>query len=249
MAITSLVGGAEADFTKGVNTNKNLDKNAFLTLLVTQMQNQDPLNPTEDKEFLAQLAQFTSLEQLTNLNTSMDKMVEVTNRGQLFSAVSYIGKYVSAPGNTVKLEDTGTASTVYYATDAPTTGGHINIFDTDGNIVYTEVLQPKTSGTYTFEWNGKDSDGNKMPAGYYGVSIGLEDSDGKSVLATTAIDGKVSGVESIEGEYYLTLDDGRVMQFSSVTFVSNDKIKKDPVTTPESNSGNNSENNNSENNA
>ena len=225
MATTSMIGQAEVDFSSVPKLNKDMDKDAFLKLLVTQMQNQDPLSPTDDKEYMSQLAQFSSLEQLTNLNKGMTNMVASTNQGQLFSAVSYIGKHVSAPGDTIALGavvdgEVRAASTVHYGTSESVVGGQINVMDTDGNIVYSEVLGPKTAGNYTFTWNGKDSNGNAAPAGYYGVAVGLENAEGKAVIAQTALEGKVTGVETLNGKHYLALEDGRLLDLTTVTFVS-----------------------------
>lgn len=69
---------------------KELDKEAFLKLLIAQLSNQDPLNPMEDREFIAQMAQFSTLEQMTNMSKSLDKMVD----SDKYSAVSYVGKTV-----------------------------------------------------------------------------------------------------------------------------------------------------------
>ena len=79
--------------------NDVLGKDAFLKLLVTQLQNQDPLNPLDDKEFIAQLAQFSSLEQMTNISSGITSLTEKTAQQDMLSAVNYIGKEVTAEGS------------------------------------------------------------------------------------------------------------------------------------------------------
>src|SRR5690606_1261481 len=81
--------------------NDVLGKDAFLKLLVTQLQNQDPLNPLDDKEFIAQLAQFSSLEQMTNVSEGIAALTEKTAQQDMLSAVSYIGKEVTAEGSSM----------------------------------------------------------------------------------------------------------------------------------------------------
>ncbi|SHN54912.1 flagellar hook assembly protein FlgD [Desulfovibrio litoralis] len=232
MSTTNGITGASDDFSSALQSKgANLDKDAFLSLLVAQLQNQDPLNPAEDKEFISQLAQFSSLEQLTNLNKGMDGMLETTQQGQLYSAVNYIGKTVSAPGNTLTLKE-GKSSSIYYALGEGVAKGSINIFDVDGNLVYTEVLKSKTAGNYDYSWEGKDTNGNTLPDGYYSVAIGLEDADGKAVMAQTAIDGKVSGIEKFQGKSYLILEDGRQVALADVNFITDQIKKKDEAADP-----------------
>lgn len=93
-SITQALNQANNEFNSALSKQKgsNMDKDSFMLLLVTQFKYQDPLNPMEDKEFIAQLAQFSSLEQLMNLNTSMEGLTDATNNQQMINATSYIGK-------------------------------------------------------------------------------------------------------------------------------------------------------------
>ena len=95
--VNSILTQTQNEFNQAVSNNSTssdeLGKEQFLQLLVTQLQNQDPLNPMEDQEFIAQMAQFSSLKQLMNLNTSMKGLTDATNNQQMFSATNYIGKF------------------------------------------------------------------------------------------------------------------------------------------------------------
>ena len=90
--VNSILTQTQNEFNQAVSNNSTssdeLGKEQFLQLLVTQLQNQDPLNPMEDQEFIAQMAQFSSLEQLMNLNTSMEGLTDATNNQQMFSATN-----------------------------------------------------------------------------------------------------------------------------------------------------------------
>ena len=108
-SVASAINQANNEFNSvvGKQSGANLDKNAFMLLLVTQFKYQDPLNPMDDKEFVSQMAQFSSLEQLINLNTSMGSLTTATNNEQMINATSYIGKQVTVTGNSIgKVTDT-----------------------------------------------------------------------------------------------------------------------------------------------
>ena len=108
-SISSAITQANNEFNTVVgqqNSGANLDKNAFMLLLVTQFKYQDPLNPMDDKEFVSQMAQFSSLEQLINLNTSMTSLTTATNNEQMINATSYIGKEVTISGNSIGKAET-----------------------------------------------------------------------------------------------------------------------------------------------
>jgi len=219
MATSPVLGQAEQDFGNylGAKTkNDELDKQAFLNLLVAQLSHQDPLNPMDDKEFVAQLAQFTSLEQLTNINTGITSLNENAKQQQMAAAVSYIGKEVTASGYEVS-KASGTVSTVFFTPQAEVTSGYINIYDSEMNLVRTELMGAKQPGTYSYQWDGKDYQCNSVADGVYAVAMYGEGTDGKAVYITTQVTGTVNGVVNVDGEPYLSLADGRHLAFSNVT--------------------------------
>lgn len=215
-ASAGILGKAETEY-QGTKTagNPSLGKDAFLNLLVTQMKYQDPLNPTSDKEFLAQLAQFSSLEQLTNINASMDKLNTATTQQQMFSAVSFIGKEVKAKGDSLS-KSGDTVSTLYYSLPESATKVSINVMDDNGNFVRTVDLGAKAAGEQSFKWDGKDWNGKSQPDGVYRVGITTQKADGKSMLVDTTVTGLISGVSSENGKFLLTTKDGRQVYFTDV---------------------------------
>lgn len=204
----------------------NLDKNAFMLLLVTQFKYQDPLNPMDDKEFVSQMAQFSSLEQLMNLNTSMTSLTDATNNEQMINATSYIGKEVTVSGNSIgKVTDT-TAKTMSitkfrYAPNDDVASGTLTVRDADNNVVYSQDVGSKAAGTtYEFDWNGMTSAGTVAPDGVYTVNLSLLSAKGEAVLADQVVNAKVTGVVNNNSTVYLGLDGGQLMELSKVRQVT-----------------------------
>ena len=164
-SVSSAITQANNEFNAVVGKQKggaNLDKNAFMLLLVTQFKYQDPLNPMDDKEFVSQMAQFSSLEQLINLNTSMGSLTDASNNQQMINATSYIGKEVTVTGNSIGKITDATAKTTSitkfrYAPNDAVASGTITVRDAENNVIYTETVAPKAAGTtYEFNWSGKN---------------------------------------------------------------------------------------------
>ena len=193
----------------------SLDQDAFLSILVAQLTHQDPLNPMEDTDMTSQLAQFSSLEQLTNINDGISTLNETMNQNDILTAVSFIGKEVKAEGYKVSLNE-GNASTIYYGFGETVSGILMNIYDDEGAIVRTVELGSKEAGTYQYTWDGKDEDGNELPDGQYGVGILGIDLEGEYVMVQTEISGRVDGVVTENGTQYLRLEDGRFINMLNV---------------------------------
>lgn len=203
--------------------NDDLGKEDFLKLLVTQFQHQDPLNPMEDKEFIAQLAQFSSLEQLMNLNESMGGLTQATSENQLLNATSFIGKTVTAEGRTISKQEGVPITTFEYAFGDTIVAGEINVYDSNDQLVYTETLGTKAGYpvTHDFDWNGKDSaSGGVAPDGIYTVHVGGRNSAGETVQVDTQVEGIVDGVFTENGMIGLSLHDGRNIALMDVRQVS-----------------------------
>jgi len=194
---------------------KKMDQDSFLKILVAQLTHQDPLKPMEDAEMTSQLAEFSSLEQLTNINKGIASLGKSMEQTDMLSAVSFIGKEVKAQGYRISL-DKGNASSVYYGFGEPVTGIRMNIYDKEGAIIRTVKLGSKKAGSYQYEWDGKNQDGKTMPDGQYGIGIIGEDAKGKHVMVRTEISGQVDAVVNEEGKQYLRLKDGRFVNFLNI---------------------------------
>ena len=227
-SITKSLNQTNNEFNTALSKQKgsNLDKDSFMLLLVTQFKYQDPLNPMEDKEFIAQMAQFSSLEQLMNLNTSMQGLTDATNTQQMVNATSYIGKQVTVTGNSIGKTTNETTKEISvtrfrYAPADNTAGGTITVRDADNNAVYVEELSAKNKGTtYDFAWDGKRNDGTVAGDGVYTVNLVLRDAKGEAVLSDQVVDAKVTGVVTDNGVVYLGLEGGQLMPLANVRQVA-----------------------------
>ncbi|MFW6005566.1 MAG: flagellar hook assembly protein FlgD [Desulfonatronovibrionaceae bacterium] len=195
-----------------------LGKMEFLELLMTQLENQDPLNPMDDKQFVAQLAQFSSLEQLTNISEGVTAMNQNNTQQDMVGAVGFIGKEIMAEGDEISKTEDG-VSTMYYSLDDTAAKMYFNIFDGDGNMVRTVEMQARQAGEYEFKWDGKDYSGNLAPDGNYSVSIAAEGQNGEPVMVDSSVAGRVSGVQNVNGQPHLRLSDGRMINFNEVSEV------------------------------
>lgn len=196
-----------------------LGKDDFLELLVVQLQNQDPLNPLDDKEFIAQLAQFSSLEQMTNVAAGIESLTETVARQDSLSAVSYIGKDVVAEGNTVSKLDTG-ITPVYFTLDEAAATVSVNVYDQNNNIVQTQTLNSMQAGEYTFSWDGLDYNGKEAGNGQYKVYFAAVDGNDKAVLVDTEVVGTISGVSKTTDGISFRLSDGRTVGFDDISMVT-----------------------------
>lgn len=224
-AAENILGSAEREFNGGTQGNDRLaaDKETFLKLLVAQLTHQDPLNPTEDKEFITQLAQFTSLEQLQSINAGVEGLNTTMYQTQMLSAATYIGKSVVASGNQItKLSDAENTYTtdIIYTIDQDVARGEVNIFDASGNLKYSDIITAKNAGSYVYNaWKGYDSSGKEVADGNYTIMMNFFDSEGKTVLGTTQFIGQVTSTMQKDGEYYLVLAGGREVKLTEVTEV------------------------------
>ncbi len=174
-----------------------MGKDDFLKLLVTQLSNQDPLNPMDGQQFAAQLAQFSSVEQLLNINESMAAQAELTGLlSQSMSnsiATGLIGKQIVSSGNQIGLSDSG-ATPVGFKLDAAADGVTITIKDAADKVVRTIKLGSMNSGIHEISWDGKNDDGARLPEGVYAFEIQGNDADGNSVTASPIMKGTVDRV-------------------------------------------------------
>ncbi|MDO9083048.1 MAG: FlgD immunoglobulin-like domain containing protein, partial [Humidesulfovibrio sp.] len=163
-------------------------------------------------------AQFSSLEQLTNIKNGITSLVDAQNKGSMLSAVGFIGKSVKADGFNLSKSGDST-STVYYTLGESVANMQVNIYASDGTLVRTDVVGSKQAGEFQYTWDGKDTSGASMADGTYGVAIVAEDSAGKPVLVQSKISGQVSGVVSQNGTTLLQLKDGRTVDIANVNEV------------------------------
>jgi len=191
-----------------------LDKNDFLNLLVTQLQYQDPLNPMDSADFTAQLAQFSSLEQLTNMSDQLKELTLTQSALNNSQAVGYIGRTVLSNGNATQVAN-GVATPLQVALDAPAAEVFISVYDTTGALRTTFSADGMPAGRGTIEWAGTDMDNNPLPDGNYRFEVAAIDGAGEEVGASPMSRGRVSGVAFNNGESALVVN-GQTIRLDDV---------------------------------
>jgi flagellar basal-body rod modification protein FlgD len=186
------------------NSNAKLTENfdTFLTLLTTQLKFQDPLEPMDSNEFVAQLVAFTEVEQSIGVNQKLEDLLKFQTGNQTLAALNYIGKTVEAESSEVALTS-GEAKFTYALPKAATVS---NVLITDANGVAVATLPAeKTAGKHTFAWDGRNGQGEPMPDGVYKVVVSARDADDKIIDVGTAAVSRVTGIETKEDGLYLKL--------------------------------------------
>ena len=194
-------------------SSQAIGKDEFLKLLIAQLKNQNPLSPAEGTEFAAQLAQFSSVEQLTSINASIQDGAQIdmllTQAVNNTLATNFIGKEVTSLGDTVTLVSGGSPSVSFalndYASDVS-----VRIYDETGNLVRTLEAGGLDAGIQSLQWDGKDADGNALSGGNYRFEVEAKGADDADVKATELTKGIVSTVRYAEGQAVLIVNGEQV---------------------------------------
>ena len=187
----------------------------FLTLLTTQLQHQNPLDPLDTNQFTQQLVQFAGIEQQLRSNEQLKSLVALQKSAQATEALIYVGNTVSVDGSTTQFDKTAT----WNMTATKDTNAVVSITNSAGNTVYSGNFNIKSGGS-SFVWDGKSKDGTSNPAGIYKLTATGKDENGKEVAISTEVQGIVDSVDltsspallSIGGQNYTTDQIKRVVR-------------------------------------
>ena len=174
--------------------NNDLDKNAFLKLFLAQLKNQDPTNPMKSHELAAQLAQFTSLEKLTNIDSSITAMSKKDDKNARFEALALIGKGISGDSSKIDRTDMTAQHEIEFKLGAPASDITLSIQNSSGQEVKKFVAHNLKKGANKILWNGLLDNGAAAPKGEYHVVITAKNPFGQKVAVETAFTGRVTGV-------------------------------------------------------
>jgi flagellar basal-body rod modification protein FlgD len=178
------------DPTGVLNFTQNFD--TFLTLLTTQLKNQDPLAPTDTNQFTQELVSFSQVEQQIKTNSQLATLISDQSSSQALAALPTIGRAIEYQGNKSVLENGG--ATFSYTPPANTAAVTLSILDASGNVVVSGKGDPST-GKHSFTWNGQTANGQQLPdGGVYTLQVRAADAKGNSVTVPTTGTGTIDNV-------------------------------------------------------
>ena len=199
------------------NEQGAMNKDTFLRLLITELQNQNPLEPMNNQDFVNQMVQFQNMEQMTNMSQSLQDYLGTLHATTKLQASSVVGKYVVIEGNEVTLSG-GLADSVLYSMEAE---GNvmIKIKDEDGQVVRTESIGYKDAGIQSYRWDGKNDYGAVLPDGTYSYQLSTIDESGNQQEFGGVIGGIVQAVQYVDDEIYVILN-GEKYNYEKIIEVS-----------------------------
>jgi flagellar basal-body rod modification protein FlgD len=189
-----------------------LGKDAFLQMMLAQLKNQDPLNPMDGTAFVAQLAQFSSLEQLSNLNTTMSALPTYLGQFNNAQMANLIGHNATATGNVINVS--GSTANISYRLPSDIKSGTISIYNSNGLQVDTVKIGAQKTGVNTINWNS-----SSQATGSYTFDISATDKNGKTVSVDKLITGTITGASFKGNISYLTIN-GQEVAFSDVIAIN-----------------------------
>lgn len=211
-AIQQLMQGSSSAATADASSVDGLE-DRFLTLLVTQMQNQDPLNPMDNAELTSQLAQINTVKGIAGLNATLDKLLNSYSDTLSMQSAALVGKNVLSAGNKLTLTESGAIGGINLAGAADQVT--VTITDANGKKVGEQLLGAQKAGVSDFYWDGKDANGNALTTGDYKFSVSATQ-DGKAINATALQFGTVSALVRTSSGFQLEIPGSGQVDFSAV---------------------------------
>ena len=190
---------------------------SFLTLLTTQLQNQNPLDPLDTNQFTQQLVEFAGVQQQLNTNDSLATLVSLQQTAQSTQALGFVGKTAVVNGNTAALTD----STATWQLSIPTNSDvNVTIASSTGQNVFTGNYAVTAGDNQPFVWNGQGSDGTQLPDGNYTLTATAKDSSNNTVAIKTQVQGVVNSVDLTQSPPLLSID-GQTYTVSQIKSIVN----------------------------
>ena len=198
--------------------NTTMKKDEFLKLLVEQLKHQDPMSPMNSQDFASQLAQFSSLEQLTNMSGMMEESVQadlmLTQAINNTMATSFIGKNVYAAGDMITFTKDDPVD-ISFQLNGRAENVIVNVMDGAGNIVKGMELGALFEGKQSLTWDGKNTNGDEVPEGEYKIQVIALDANDDPVGTLTMVQGIITGIKYTDGTAVFVVNDEEI-PFSNV---------------------------------
>ncbi len=205
----------EQELAKPKANNTTANQQDFLKLFTTQLQNQNPLDPTKNEAFVAQLAQFSQLEATTNMATQLTALTASLQGDRMMSGAALIGKSVVVPGNAFELK---AGQPVQASIDLPNgaEGLQIDVLNGSGQAVYQQILGPQQAGSLQFSWEGQDINGQSQPDGAYRFRVTAV-AQGKNLSPTVSTLSAIRSVsQDASGEMLVQVQGGQTLKLADV---------------------------------
>jgi flagellar basal-body rod modification protein FlgD len=205
----------EQELAKPKANNTTANQQDFLKLFTTQLQNQNPLDPTKNEAFVAQLAQFSQLEATTNMATQLTALTASLQGDRMMSGAALIGKSVVVPGNAFELK---AGQPVQASIDLPNgaQGLQIDVLNGSGQAVYQQILGPQQAGSLQFSWEGQDINGQSQPDGAYRFRVTAV-AQGKNLSPTVSTLSTIRSVsQDASGEMLVQVQGGQTLKLADV---------------------------------
>jgi flagellar basal-body rod modification protein FlgD len=201
--------------------DNDLGRSAFLTLFTAQLQNQNPLDPMQNEAFVSQLAQFSSLESMQNVDNSVKAMSEGMQSDRILLGTNLLGTKVNVVGGSFALSNTG--GVTGYTTLAENEGSlTLSVENSNGEKVFEQDIENSTSGRLNFQWNGLNNQDVRLPVGNHKFILS-KDEDGEKIslpVTTEQIIQSVSWNET-QNEMQVEIQDGRILAMSDLERFAN----------------------------
>ena len=218
--ISGLPAYVDSTSTKATTEQGKLGRDDFLKLFLAQMNHQDPLNPMDTSQFSSQLAQFSTLEQLYNVNDNLQSIESIQKGDSKYQTLDMIGKEVQAESDTLVLNN-GNAAKGAFNLEQPAEC-MVHILDDNGNSIRDIYLGVLDSGNHDFEWDGFENNGTLHTSGQYTYSVSAMSNSGKTVSTDKYIKGTVTGV-NLNGDDPVIYINDTPLSMSQIVNVSTDE--------------------------
>lgn len=190
---------------EGAVGKKDLKKEDFMKLFITQLQYQDPMKPMDSYEMASQLAQFSNMEATLNMSDNMKKLLDYQVSQNNLQLLNLLGNNAQVTGNSMVLVD-GEAQPTEFSLDESAASIKVTVFDDSNRPVWQESVGGKEAGPYQVEWDGKSSSGSQVPDGLYHYEVEAMSLAGKLLPVSYRSTGKVTGINFDQGTTVVTLD-------------------------------------------